>query len=85
MSSGWKVYLVVDVWVIGVVKNKEPGSLSICENSNSIAKTLDRLPKQLCNSDKIVLGSRGVADIDPEYSPKTSIVSYSTEKLSEAK
>jgi hypothetical protein len=84
MSSGWKVYLVVDIWVICVVKNKEPGSLSICENSNSIAKTLDRLPKQFCNSDKIVLSSRGIADVDPEYSPKTVIVSYSTEKFSEA-
>jgi hypothetical protein len=84
MSSGWKVYLVVDVWVIGVVKNKEPDSLNIFENSNSIAKTLDRLPKQLCNSDKIVLSSRGIADVDPEYSPKPVIVSYSTEKFSEA-
>lgn len=45
------------------------------KNINSIRNTLDRAPKQLCNSDKVDLSSRCIADIDLEHSLKTSIIS----------
>jgi hypothetical protein len=74
MCSRWKVGLVVKIRIIGVIKNKKPALLGTCENSKSIAKAVDRLPKQLCNGDEVVLGSRRLADVDPEYRPEPIIV-----------
>jgi hypothetical protein len=47
VCSRWKVGLVVEVRIIGVVQNQEPALLGACENLKSIAKALDRLPKPL--------------------------------------
>jgi hypothetical protein len=74
VSSGWKVDPVIKIGIVGVIKNEEPALLSTRESLKGIRNALDRMPKNLCNSNEVAFSSRRPADVDPEYSPKPVVL-----------
>jgi hypothetical protein len=68
--------LVIKGRIVGIIKNKEPVLLGSCKNLKSFVNTLDRAPENLCNGNEVTLSGGRLIDVDPEYSPEPSVVSY---------
>jgi hypothetical protein len=73
--SRWKVELIVEVRIVGVIEDKEPASLIGSKNLKCFRNTLDRASNVFCNSDEVTLSGRRLIDVDPKYSPKAISVS----------